>query len=222
MWCQISPRSSRVSGGGLAGVRAAGGPARAGNSRRRHRRPSRSGCTCTTRPNTARRISRPSRFAASRSTSTTDISTTNSSIFSTTPTSRRWSSTRRLAIGCAGCATAGSRLRLLVEVDDGAAPTADPCRRCCPLRAIAGRPTAPAPSDWSPHGEELYIFYTGGTTGMPKGVMYSLKDSPWFLRVISADDRVGPAREDPDRDPRHGTADVSRREPPRRHVGYHP
>ena len=33
----------------------------------------------------------------------------------------------------------------------------------------------------APHGDELYIFYTGGTTGMPKGVMYPLREFTQFF-----------------------------------------
>jgi fatty-acyl-CoA synthase len=36
--------------------------------------------------------------------------------------------------------------------------------------AIAGRPTTPLDLDYS--AEDIYIIYTGGTTGMPKGVMW--------------------------------------------------
>jgi 3-oxocholest-4-en-26-oate---CoA ligase len=74
------------------------------------------------------------------------------------------------------------RVRLLVEVDDGAAPDGtthvDGAVRYEEIQATV----APA-ERIEPRGDELYIFYTGGTTGMPKGVMYPLQDfTQWFLR----------------------------------------
>jgi fatty-acyl-CoA synthase len=73
-------------------------------------------------------------------------------------------------------------LRLLVEVEDG--PAADGTThvegalRYDELQAI----TEPA-ERVEPNGEEVYIFYTGGTTGMPKGVMYPLDEfTEFFLR----------------------------------------
>ena len=39
------------------------------------------------------------------------------------------------------------------------------------------RPTAP----WARDGDDLYMLYTGGTTGMPKGVMWRQEDLFWLL-----------------------------------------
>ena len=74
------------------------------------------------------------------------------------------------------------RVRLLVEVDDGAAPDGlthvEGAVRYEDLQATL----APA-QRIEPRGDELYIFYTGGTTGMPKGVMYPLENfTDLFLR----------------------------------------
>jgi 3-oxocholest-4-en-26-oate---CoA ligase len=75
------------------------------------------------------------------------------------------------------------RLRLLVEVDDG--PAADGSRHvegAVPYEEIQST-LAPA-LRITPHGDEIYMFYTGGTTGMPKGVMYSMRDfATFFLRT---------------------------------------
>ena len=74
------------------------------------------------------------------------------------------------------------RVRLLVEVDDGAAPDGtthvEGAVRYEDLQATV----SPAPRI-EPRGDELYIFYTGGTTGMPKGVMYPLQEfTQWCMR----------------------------------------
>jgi fatty-acyl-CoA synthase len=73
-------------------------------------------------------------------------------------------------------------LRLLVEVDDGPASDGtthvDGAIHYDDLQAT----TEPA-ERLEPQGEEVYIFYTGGTTGMPKGVMYPVGDfTEFFLR----------------------------------------
>jgi fatty-acyl-CoA synthase len=73
-------------------------------------------------------------------------------------------------------------LRLLVEVDDG--PAADGTAHVEGAdRYDALQATVEPAERLEPKGEEVYIFYTGGTTGMPKGVMYPLDEfTQFFLR----------------------------------------
>jgi len=74
------------------------------------------------------------------------------------------------------------RLRLLVEVDDGPPPGGS--------RGVHGavhyealQQLAPA-DRIAPQGDEIYMLYTGGTTGMPKGVMYAMSDfTQFFLKT---------------------------------------
>jgi fatty-acyl-CoA synthase len=78
------------------------------------------------------------------------------------------------------------RLRLLIEVADG--PAGDGSTHvegAVPYETIQST-LAPA-ERIEPRGDEIYMFYTGGTTGMPKGVMYSLRDfAGFFLRTYPA------------------------------------
>jgi acyl-CoA synthetase (AMP-forming)/AMP-acid ligase II len=73
-------------------------------------------------------------------------------------------------------------VRLLVEVDDG--PAADGTTHVEGAVAYDELQAITEPAErFEPKGEEMYIFYTGGTTGMPKGVMYSLEEfTEFFLR----------------------------------------
>ena len=61
------------------------------------------------------------------------------------------------------------QIKILIEVDDGGEPLGAPARAydevigsCAPMERIE-RPE-----------DDLYMLYTGGTTGMPKGVMYDI------------------------------------------------
>ena len=71
-------------------------------------------------------------------------------------------------------------LKLLVEVDDGA--SADGRHEVeGALHYEAMQATGKPAARIKYQGDELYILYTGGTTGMPKGVTYSLRDFTRFF-----------------------------------------
>ena len=130
--------------------------------------------TSTTAPSTSRPTSPPSRAASRRSTPTTATGPRRSSTSSTTPTPRPSSSTPPSP----SCSTA----------------SAAACRRCAagtawptaPRRCPTGRVDyetvveAPAPTvstvPWGRSADDLLLLYTGGTTGMPKGVMWRQDD----------------------------------------------
>ncbi|MGI9168966.1 MAG: AMP-binding protein, partial [Caulobacteraceae bacterium] len=48
-------------------------------------------------------------------------------------------------------------------------------------QAAARRPVARVVAPWGRSGDDLLILYTGGTTGMPKGVMWRQEDLVWVL-----------------------------------------
>ncbi|MCB0998012.1 MAG: acyl-CoA synthetase [Acidimicrobiales bacterium] len=77
--------------------------------------------------------------------------------------------------------TAGlSKVKLLVEVDDGPAP--DGSTHVDGAIAYDDLLAAHDPLERrSFTGDEIYMLYTGGTTGMPKGVMYPLSDFTSFF-----------------------------------------
>ena len=67
------------------------------------------------------------------------------------------------------------KVRGWLWVDDGSGPCPDwatPYEAAAAAGAASGR-TVPS---WGRHGDDLYLLYTGGTTGMPKGVMWRQDD----------------------------------------------
>jgi acyl-CoA synthetase (AMP-forming)/AMP-acid ligase II len=73
------------------------------------------------------------------------------------------------------------RVELFLQVDDGSgAPLLEGALAY--EAALAAAEPAPLPDDLSP--DDLYILYTGGTTGMPKGVLWRQEDV--FRAALSA------------------------------------
>jgi fatty-acyl-CoA synthase len=80
-------------------------------------------------------------------------------------------------------------------VDDGAGPCPDwatPYDRA----AAQGQPGDDVQGPWGRDGDDLYMLYTGGTTGMPKGVMWRQDDI--FSTLNESNGAVYPAEPDTD------------------------
>jgi fatty-acyl-CoA synthase len=83
------------------------------------------------------------------------------------------------------------RVATWLWVDDGSGP--------CPSWAVAYETAATSYPDrvvapWGRDGDHLYMFYTGGTTGMPKGVMWRQDDHIRNVVAMGSNPRY---REDP-------------------------
>jgi acyl-CoA synthetase (AMP-forming)/AMP-acid ligase II len=70
-----------------------------------------------------------------------------------------------------------ARVRQWLWVDDGSGPCPDWATHY--ERAASDRTAPPVP--WLPDGDDLILVYTGGTTGLPKGVMWRQDDL--FMRL---------------------------------------
>ncbi len=72
-------------------------------------------------------------------------------------------------------------VRVWLWVDDGSGPCPD---WAIPYETAAATPTERVQGPWGRSGEHILMLYTGGTTGMPKGVMWRQRDL--FVAITSA------------------------------------
>ena len=84
------------------------------------------------------------------------------------------------------------RVRTWLWVDDGSGP----CPDWATDYSIATRSNASAVASWPRSGDDLLLIYTGGTTGMPKGVMWRQEDL--ILALDSGNRRPLPPSPDSD------------------------
>ena len=72
-------------------------------------------------------------------------------------------------------------VRLWLWVDDGSGPCPD---WALPYEEAAATPTERVVAPWGRSGDHILMLYTGGTTGMPKGVMWRQRDL--FVAITAA------------------------------------
>ncbi|MDA8380302.1 MAG: AMP-binding protein [Actinomycetota bacterium] len=73
-------------------------------------------------------------------------------------------------------------VRTWIWVDDGTGPCPE---WAVPYESMAGTTTGRVAAPWGRSGDDLYLLYTGGTTGMPKGVMWRQDDLVGRLNAAS-------------------------------------
>lgn len=83
------------------------------------------------------------------------------------------------------------RVRTWLWVDDGSGPCPD---WAVPYEDAAASHPARVAAPWGRDGDHLYMLYTGGTTGMPKGVMWRQDDHIRNIIALGTNPRYG---EDP-------------------------
>ena len=111
--------------------------------------------------------------AAPRSTRTTATPTTSSSTSGTTPTPSPWSSTARSTERIERIRDRVAARPTWLWVDDGTGACPD---WAVPYEEAAASHPGRVIPPWGRGGDHLYMLYTGGTTGMPKGVMWRQDD----------------------------------------------
>ena len=101
---------------------------------------------------------------------------------------------REFAPRIAAVARRSPKLQTFVSVDDGSGADVRPSAQ----RTTRRRSRAASPErDFAPRsGDDLYILYTGGTTGMPKGVMWRHEDL--FFAAMMGGNPYGPPPERPE------------------------
>ncbi|MFP5487176.1 MAG: acyl-CoA synthetase [Acidimicrobiia bacterium] len=85
------------------------------------------------------------------------------------------------------------RIRLWLWVDDGSGPCPE---WASPYESAATSEPGRTQGPWGRSGDHLFLLYTGGTTGMPKGVMWRQDDM--FLALDSANKRRMPPEQNLD------------------------
>ena len=134
--------------------------------------------TCSTAPSTSRRCWRRSSCGLFPSTSTTATWSARSSTSSSTRGLTALVFHRRFGARVAAVVPQVPSLRHLLVVDDdgGEAVIVDGVTGEAVDYEIALAATAPMSADPTRSGNDLYIAYTGGTTGLPKGVVWRHED----------------------------------------------
>ena len=179
-------------------------------ARRGRRSPvSTSASTRSTGPSGSRRCSAASRPARCRSTSTTATSPTSCATCSTTRISSRSCTRPSSARSWRACSRASPSSSTSSSSTTAPAPSPTSSPRSSTSTRSRRRRRRAAPSPRS--ADDLYILYTGGTTGMPKGVMWRQEDI--FFAALGGGNYGGPGIDTPgaDRRQRHaGSRSVAR------------
>lgn len=85
------------------------------------------------------------------------------------------------------------RVKVWLWIDDGSGSCPD---WATPYEHAASFPAAPDWRPWPVTGDDLFLLYTGGTTGLPKGVMWRQEDL--FLRLNTENGAAYPEQPDLD------------------------